>query len=98
MSFHAPQQTVVLTTNTGVFEIAADVQFTEEPNEILMVHTGAAGVIEYSFNGRDVHGSLTLGSDTSSIVETCTDRNIWFRRQAAGAGVCQVAVTAARTL
>lgn len=101
MSFHLPATTVTVSAVTA-YPALAQVIAAEEMGEWLFVHSGAAGVIEYSFDPETdpakkvTHGSLTLGTDTSSIVETCKDKSVWFRRQTAGAGVATVAVTGAR--
>ena len=102
MSYHFPKTSVVVTAVTD-FPAVPQALAGEEMTEWAFVHTGAAGVIEYSFDTinppllKVVHGSMTIGTDTSSMVERCKDRSVWFRRQAAGAGICSCDVFGART-
>ncbi|MFA6168479.1 MAG: hypothetical protein WC700_17780 [Gemmatimonadaceae bacterium] len=78
------------------FPTAAQITAPFEPQSWAFRHTGTAGVIEISFNGVDVHARLQLATDASSIGMAGSDRSVWFRRQAAGAGVASVEALASQ--
>lgn len=90
-----PATDIIVSTVTA-FPPAPQVVAPFEPQSWAFRHTGTAGVIEISFNGVDVHVRLQLATDASSIGMSGTDRNVWFRRQAAGAGVASVEALASQ--
>lgn len=72
------------------FPTAPQITATFEPQAWAFRHTGTAGVIEISFDGTNVNYRLQLATDASSISVPCSNTQVWFRRQAAGAGTATV--------
>lgn len=90
---HAPETTVT-TTGVAAFATNPDITFTFDPNEIQIVYAGdGSGVVQYSFDGTNVHGRVD-NANLKVMIEESTDRKMWFRELTAGATMTKVIVTA----
>lgn len=95
MSKHYPL-TDIDVSSVETYPTDAQIVFDFEPDEIFLWHSGTAGVILYSFDGKTDHGRMTLGEPTESMIESCEDLQIWLRRETAGSGTATAQVTASQ--
>ena len=61
--------------------------FTSQGFSIVIESSNASDVIEYSFDGTELHGDLTPGFSGIMIWDDRRQNKIWFRRKTAGSAV-----------
>ena len=80
------QKMNITSTNFAAHMVSWD--FTSAGIALMVESNNAADVVEYSFDGTNVHGDMTpLMPSEGIIFDNRSESKIWFRRKTAGAAV-----------